>query len=271
MATTKLLLRVSQSTNVVQSPTTNCNVSDPLTQFAIVFSALIHDANHPGVSNSQLVAEKADLAIHYDNKSVAEQDSITLSWNLLMTTAFAEIRNVIMPTKADCNLFQQIVVNSVMATDLFDSELKLLRESRWSKTFNPSNANTEENSNRLATIVVEHIIQASDVSHTMQHWHVYQVWNRKLFFEMYAAYNAGRLEKDPSLGWYSGELGFFDFYIIPLAEKLKTCGVFGVSCDEFLDYAKSNIAEWAAKGQDIVAKNLVEAIERHHPERCLTT
>jgi hypothetical protein len=27
-----------------------------------------------------------------------------------------------------------------------------------------------------ATIVIEHIIQASDVAHTMQHRHVYQKW-----------------------------------------------------------------------------------------------
>lgn len=38
--------------------------------------------------------------------------------------------------------------------------------------------------------------------------------------------------------WYKGELGFFDNYIIPLAKKLKDCGVFGVSSDEFLNYAK---------------------------------
>ena len=35
--------------------------------------------------------------------------------------------------------------------------------------------------NRKATIVIEHLIQASDVSHTMQHWEVYISWNEKLF------------------------------------------------------------------------------------------
>ena len=42
---------------------------------------------------------------------------------------------------------------------------------------------------------------------------------------------------DPATFWYQGELGFFDNYIIPLAKKLKECGVFGVSSDEFLNYA----------------------------------
>jgi hypothetical protein len=49
---------------------------------------------------------------------------------------------------------------------------------------------------------------------------------------MYFAYKSGRLAKDPATFWYKGELGFFDNYIIPLAGKLKECGVFGVSSDE---------------------------------------
>ena len=68
---------------------------------------------------------------------------------------------------------------------------------------------TDEDIDRRATVVIEHIIQASDVSHTMQHWHIYKKWNGRLFEEMYAAYEAGRLEKDPSDGWYKGELWFF--------------------------------------------------------------
>ena len=51
---------------------------------------------------------------------------------------------------------------------------------------------------------IEHIIQASDVSHTMQHWHIYKKWNERLFQEMYQAYCEGRMEKDPSQGWYQG-------------------------------------------------------------------
>ena len=52
--------------------------------------------------------------------------------------------------------------------------------------------------------------------------------------------------------------GFFDFYIIPLTQKLKDCGVFGVSSDEFLGYAKKNRAEWEAKGESVVAEILAE-------------
>ena len=61
---------------------------------------------------------------------------------------------------------------------------------------------------------------------------------------------------DPSESWYQGEIGFYDFYIIPLAKKLDQCGVFGVSSDEFLNYAKENRGEWEKKGRDIVANYL---------------
>merc|ERR1711933_25010 len=54
--------------------------SDPLTQFACVFSALIHDLDHPGVANSQLVKENTKIASYYKNKSVAEQNSVDLSF-----------------------------------------------------------------------------------------------------------------------------------------------------------------------------------------------
>ena len=63
---------------------------------------------------------------------------------------------------------------------------------------------------------------------------MYRKWNERLFHEMHGAYVQGRSESDPALTWYKGEMGFFDFYIIPLAKKLESCGVFGKSSDEFL-------------------------------------
>jgi hypothetical protein len=76
-----------------------------------------------------------------------------------------------------------------------------------------------------------------------------QKWNERLFQEMYFAYLRNRSKKDPSVGWYDGEIWFFDNYVIPLAYKLKECGVFGVSGDEYLGYAVQNRSEWGEKGR----------------------
>jgi class 3 adenylate cyclase len=233
--------------------------SDPLTQFACIFSALIHDVDHVGVPNTQLIKENASIAALYKGKSVAEQNSVDLSWDLLMDERYKNLRRTIYDSDAEFKRFRQLIVNSVMATDIMDKDLKVLRNNRWEKAFNegPSD-NLEEAVNRKATIVIEHLIQASDVSHTMQHWHIYRKWNARLFKELYKAYVEGRAETDPSEFWYKGEIGFFDFYIIPLAKKLKDCGVFGVSSYEYLNYAELNRAEWEAKGQAIVEEMKVQ-------------
>ena len=94
---------------------------------------------------------------------------------------------------------------STVATDIFDKQLNDLRKTRWNKAFDESVEGA--NQNLRGTIVLEHIIQASDVSHTMQHWHIYRKWNRRLFLEMHSAFRAGRMGVDPATFWYNGEIG----------------------------------------------------------------
>jgi class 3 adenylate cyclase len=237
--------------------------SDPLTQFACVLSALIHDVDHPGVSNATLVAEDNKLMKTYGSKSLAEQNSVDLAWDLLMAKQFQSLVAILCRDESELCRLRQLVVNSVMATDIMDPDLKNLRNGRWEKAFNHTKVENQDTSreaiNRKATIVIEHLIQASDVAHTMQHWNVYTKWNARLFKEMYKAYLEGREgAKDPSEFWAKGEIGFFDFYIIPLAKKLKDCGVFGVSSDEYLQYAISNRNEWEEKGEAMTERIINE-------------
>lgn len=275
MSVTKLLSRIIAPTNIKNNKGdseealaatlhdhTYGITSDPLTQFACVFSALIHDVDHPGVPNMQLIKENPCLANFYREKSVAEQNSVDLAWGLLMDDRFIDLRRTIFATQAERTRFRQLVVNSVMATDIMDKDLKLLRNNRWDRAFDPDKRQNEDiktSTDRKATIVIEHLIQASDVAHTMQHWHIYRKWNERLFEEMYKAFKEGRAETDPSTNWYKGEMGFFDFYIIPLARKLKDCGVFGVSSDEYLNYAVKNRSEWEIKGKEVV-EGMIEKI-----------
>jgi hypothetical protein len=189
--------------------------SDPLTQFACVFSALIHDVDHTGVPNSQPVKEKVKLSAHYKGKSVAEQNSVDLAWDLLMDDDYIDLRAAIYKTEAEKKRFRQLVVNSVTATDIMDKDLKVLRNARWEKAFSETaevrDESKKDSVDRKATIVIEHLIQASDVAHTMQHWPVYRKWNARLFEEMYKAFLEGRSETDPSENWYKVGLAFTTF------------------------------------------------------------
>lgn len=190
----------------------------------------------------------------YKQKSTAEQNSVNVAWRELLNSKYDDFRYCIFGTEAELRRFRGILVNSVIATDIFDKDLSSQRKLKWENAFQNEELNEDGQAsvNRKATIVIEHLIQASDVAHTMQHWHVYRKWNERLYAEMYAAHLAGRSDKDPTSGWYKGELWFYDNYIIPLAKKLRNCGVFGVASDEYLNYASQNRAEWALKGVGIM-------------------
>lgn len=201
---------------------------DPLAQFAVVFAALVHDVDHTGVPNVQLIKEKPVLAEKYKSKSVAENNSIRVAWSELLRPEFSNLRRCVFEEDDDESRFRQLLINVVIATDIADRERRAGEQVRWNTAFrglttweqewqNKSDDKLPEIDTSLqATVVLEQVVLASDVAHTMQHWLTYVKWNERLYKENWAAYANGRTEKDPTEGWYKGEIGFFDGYIIPL-------------------------------------------------------
>jgi hypothetical protein len=241
--------------------------SDPLAHFAIVFAALIHDVDHTGLPNAQLVKDQTEVAAKFKNKSVAEQNSTHLGWQMLMDKRFERLRKCIYQTNVERKRFRQLVINSIMATDIADRKANENRQLKWDRAFpklpkavakaGKTPVQFLEDTNRKATAVIEHIIQVSDVAHTMQHWHIYRRWNERLFNEMHNAFKQGKVAVDPSTNWFIGEIGFFDYYLIPLAMKLKECGVFGASGYEYASHVLKNKKEWERQGQQTVQEMVV--------------
>lgn len=135
--------------------------SDPITAFACALSALVHDVDHRGVTNMMLINEDPKLAAAYNNRSVAEQNSFDLAWDLLMDDAFAALRGVLYSNQEEFVRFRQLMVNVVMATDIMDKGLKDLRNKRWATAFpdaskplpesSPATESPRESVNRKAT------------------------------------------------------------------------------------------------------------------------
>jgi hypothetical protein len=95
--------------------------------------------DHPGVPNSILVKEQTSLAAVCKNKSVAEQNSVDLAWNLLMDDSFVDLRQILYTTEEELTRIRQLIVNSVMATDIMDEELGAFRKTRLVRFFsNPT-------------------------------------------------------------------------------------------------------------------------------------
>lgn len=228
--------------------------SDPLTQFSCVLAALVHEVHHPGVPNEQLAKEQNELATRFSGKSMVEQNSLNIAWDLLFKKEYEWLRHTIYETDDELQRFRHVLVNSVMASDWNDSGLKLARMQRWERAFSPIalRLSSHEMLNRKATIVIDYLQQASNISHTMQHWQIYRKWNERYFYERHTAFVEGRAERNPADSWYEEEIASFDFYVIPLARKLKDCAVFGVSSDEYLNYAIRNRQDWEKRGRDLV-------------------
>ena len=229
----------------------------------LTFLLFLFLSDHPGVTNMQLVKENKRLAKIFQGRCIAEQNSFQCAWDLLMDPSFDYLRQAIYTTKEEYHHFRDLVINAVLATDLFDKELNEDRQRRWQLAFPENECATEEAapkacekdlSDRRATVVLEYVVQASDVAHTMQHWHVYRKWNERLFCENMKSHEDGRLEEDPSITWYERELEFFDDTVLPMANRLKGCGAFGVYFDEYLSYATQNRQEWERKGREIVTE-----------------
>jgi hypothetical protein len=233
--------------------------SDPLSHFAVFFSALIHDVDHRGLASAGALKER-DIK----EETTSEQGIVDLTWGLLMEPRYKNLRSCISANKHERNRFRQFLTNCVQATDVTDMKLRALRKKRWHAAFNacsPTLLTREEVNSRKATIVIELTMQMSSAAHYAQHWNMYRKWNGRHFTELYQAYKRGRSDRDPSMGWYENEILFFDNHVIPLAKMIKVCGVFARSNDECLTYAVQNRKEWEMKGRELCREMLTKAIE----------
>ena len=73
-----------------------------------------------------------------------------------MEPTYESLRRCIYTNQEELDRFRQLVVNSVMATDIVDKELGALRKNRWDKAFSQDieeQSSREEDRNRKATIV----------------------------------------------------------------------------------------------------------------------
>ena len=147
------------STNNSSSPVITI---DPLTQFACVFAALIHDVDHSGLSNTQLIQQETEIAKVYNNSSsISQQNAFDVGWELFMERRYDELRACLCSTVEEMTFFRQLVINLVMATDVSDQDMNMSRSRRWDEAFYNESDGSSESLNRKKTMVIEHLIQVS--------------------------------------------------------------------------------------------------------------
>lgn len=110
------------------------------------------------------------------------------------------------------------------------------------------------------SVLIETMLCVADVAHAMQSWELFLFWNRRLYEELYVAYKIGRSEIDPSVDWFQNQLGFYKMYIIPLAKKMQTCGVFGRLGRVWTNNAIAIRDQWSREG-DQITKDMITSVK----------
>lgn len=129
---------------------------DGLMQLALLFSALIHDTEHQGVPNAQLVNENHPLALQYNDQSVAEQRSLTVAFLELLQPAYDGLRGVMFPNPnsgEEYRRFRGAVTSLILATDISTPARGREVRERWESVFKsvtdvPPNANQDTTKTR---------------------------------------------------------------------------------------------------------------------------
>jgi len=369
----------------------------------MVLSALIHDVDHRGIPNRQLALEDEDLAIKYNDQSIAENESLFIGFSELLKSKYGKLRNVIFPERSDYRRFRGACVNLVLTTDIASPERTQLGKSKWKEAFgdpyetverkvikkiqkqksnddgaevlldelkikseddssasddedddkkrelrkvkmknerngtSPSDDNTNltgkalkfhrrlsqvgtntattptptrngrlgirrtmdlsgesietyGNTNKRVSassdgnvhetriklspperidelhesVIMETIIKSADVAHNLQGFDQMANWSDCLYLELRKAL-VEKKGDDPMNGWFNNQIGFLDFYLLPLARKLDDTGVFGDSRGAvFASIVEKNRKRWTKEGMGVTMKIIMDG-NRQYP------
>jgi len=199
-----------------------------LEMFALMFAALIHDINHPGVNNVYMTKTKHPLALRYNDNSVLEQHHCAFAYRLCMIKPELDIWSDC--DKADYRCIRAIVISSVLATDLSKHFLDLGRfkaKSANKEFLLPREDGTTNKDDRM--VLMDLIVHACDISSPTKEKAVYLQWTRAVLTEFFSQ---GDREKEVGLpvsmfmdrdvtNIAKCQMGFMDVLVAPLFNALS--------------------------------------------------
>lgn len=263
--------------------------------FSLVFSALVHDAGHTGMSNKILTDIHHPLSDKYeDGVPLAERESIAIALDLLFRPEYEALRVAIIPGVIDKIAFAKTLFQSILVTDIATPDRVKLgikryevsqdEQGKYDTALCPlvpyldsvlSGVGLEESDKEehpkefiithcgLQNCVRnEHLMLLSDVGHLMQGWENFVKWNFRLYKEINDSFKKGFCD-DPRKGWCDGQVGFLNHYIIPLAKRstayLKESG------EALTENAVANLDLWKRHGAK-ASEIMINAVDEGEDE-----
>ncbi|KAI9319387.1 hypothetical protein BX666DRAFT_2133281, partial [Dichotomocladium elegans] len=208
---------------------------------ALLIAALCHDAGHPGYNNIYQVNFKTELATRYNNTSVLEAHSVTITHNLLHKHKLLKNLSTGQWSEEE---FMGAVEHLILSTDMIyhyelQEQVGLLEE-----LLTPDE-DDDDNSWSLCGI----LLHAADISNTVRPWPISKQWSDLIVQEFFRQGDAERragLDVSPGMDRDRStqpeiSLKFGDYLVKPYFEALAG---FLPSARVFLDTLCENRSEW---------------------------
>lgn len=194
---------------------------DDLETLSVLFSGIMHDYRHPGVSNAFLVASKAAIAIRYNDDSVLENFHSASAFMLLAKPQFQLFAHL---DPATYKRMRQLVIGCILATDLAKGARIL--ENFKAKILLPIEADElarDELDQDARLQLMSMAIKCADVGHPTRPFRLHLQWSKMITAEFYAQ---GDLERMKGLAvsplcdrrnhdLSKSQIGFIDFVVRP--------------------------------------------------------
>lgn len=139
-----------------------------------LYSAAIHDVDHPGVTNQYLINSSSELALMYNDESILENHSLAVGFKLLQ--------------QADCDIFEncskkqrqtirKMTIDMVLATDMSKhmsllADLKTMVETK--KVAGSGVVLLESYQERIQ--VLQNMLHCADLSNPTKPLDLYRKW-----------------------------------------------------------------------------------------------
>merc|ERR1719500_248859 len=200
------------------------SVFTPLEVMTAVFSAAIHDVDHPGLTNQYLINTSSELALMYNDESVLENHHLAVAFKLLQTPECDIFVNL---TRKQKQTLRKMVIDMVLATDMSKhmsllADLKTMVETK--KVAGSGVLLLDNYSDRIQ--VLQNMVHCSDLSNPTKPLHIYKDWVERITQEFFLQ---GDKERDAGLDvspmcdrnnatTEKSQVGFISYIVHPLWE-----------------------------------------------------
>ncbi|XP_054161516.1 cAMP-specific 3',5'-cyclic phosphodiesterase-like isoform X2 [Oppia nitens] len=215
---------VVQSVHVLLLSPALDSVFTDLEILTALFSAAIHDVDHPGVTNQYLINTTSELALMYNDESVLENHSLAVAFKLLQSEETDIFVNL---NKKQRQTLRKMAIDMVLATDMSKhmsllADLKTMVETK--KVAGSGVLLLDNYTERIQ--VLQNMLHCADLSNPTKRLDIYQRWCSLVmeeFFQQGAKEKSMGLDISPMCDRYNAtieksQVGFIDYIVHPLWE-----------------------------------------------------